>query len=546
MGGPDYSRDELRAIDFARGVGSWTGVPDRTMAVTLSEREGELQSASASIAARVNDLLTSLDPSVFRAHLHPHRLQAELPEGAGLGVVAWMGAAMGAGSDGSVRTAELVVDGFTKWHLLESAARLAVRSLDDAEVISNSVTHGEWVRRTYSTQTRLVLLSELIVEGGVRAACDVNLGEMSPRSRKIHRVVGRLFTELRRFFVDHSRYLSTLSSIDVRQIAGAPTKEMTVVRNIISQSSVTEGSFSGKDFTVVMSGRAAEAAPFIELECAGSERYWPANLDALLFRPEVALFEAVRLSGLPRGEIFERAVRYVVQSMLSSDLRVIDGPVTMTPKVRGDDLETDLVIVHDNQAVFLGDDKCAAPTNVPSPNSLSRDDLGKGVAQVRKRLEALTGGRTIVMTNGETLPASPRCRGLVVTLHGHGGKLWSRDVLRQIDAGTDIAMIPLHSLALLLSTMTSYEDLELYLSFREGLIRKGVELSDEHEILLTYISGSAAPIVAMPEERADRKCGYLVRPYTLGFEDSLLLQRLPCRESRKKWLWERSIPVEPV
>src|SRR5699024_10270694 len=280
---------------------------------------------------------------------------------------------------------------------------------------------------------------------------------------------GKLFSEIRFFFTHRTRYFTPSAGIDVRRVAGAPTEEMGVFRDLLAQCSITEGALAGKDFSKVLSGRGPETSPLIELDHSASGRYWPAHLETLLFRPEVALFEAIRMLGLDRGEAFEHAVRFVVGSTLPNDLEVIASSATFNLKHRGDELETDLVITHGGQVVVLGDDKCAAPTNSPSPNSMSRDDLGKGVAQVRKRLRALASGSSMITAEGATLAGPPRCRGIVVTLHGHGGKLWSRDSLAQIDGSPDIVMTSLHSLAFAAAMMTSYYDLEEYLSFREDV-----------------------------------------------------------------------------
>src|SRR5699024_1206822 len=119
--------------------------------------------------------------------VHPGRIQAEIPGQTGLGVVAWMGAVMGGGVDGTAQTAERLIDSFAKWHTLESAARMARHSQSDEEIVPDSVTHGEWIRRLFSTQTRMTLISELIVEGGVRGTCGIRADEASSRSRKIRR-----------------------------------------------------------------------------------------------------------------------------------------------------------------------------------------------------------------------------------------------------------------------------------------------------------------------------------------------------------------------
>lgn len=543
MIGSGYSTRELRAIELARDVIAWRTPPTRADAEWLFDRQEELGAAAASVAARVNDSLSATDPSTFRTHLHPQRIQAELPDQSGLGVVAWMGASMGGGVDGTAKAAERVIDSFAKWHTLETAARLARRSSSDEEVVPDSVTHGEWVRRLFSTQTRMTLFSELIVEGAVRGACGIEAGERSPRSRKIERAVGKLFTGIRLFFTDRTRYFTPSASIDMRRIAGAPTEEMEVFRAIIAHCSIVEGGLAGKDFSTVLSGRGPETTPVIEIGQSGSERYWPAHLDTLLFRPEVAFFEAIRMIGRHRGEAFEHAVRFVVDSMLPGELRVVASSVTFSPKERGDELETDLVIARGGQAVVLGDDKCATPTNTPNPNSMSRDDLGKGVRQVRKRLGAIKAGSSMVTADGTVLTGHPRCRGLVVTLHGHGGKLWSRDALAQIDGSPDIIMTSLHSLAFMVAMMTSHDDLDAYFSFREDLLRSGAEFNDEHELLLAYFSGMRTPL-SVPEKRADRKIGMVVKPYTLQFIDSVLCKKLPPRATRRQWLRDHSVPVE--
>lgn len=538
-----YSPSELRAIELARSVIAPRTFPTGDWAAALFGMEEDLRTAAARVAARANDLLSSVNPSQFRTHVHPFRIQAELPEQTGLGVVAWMGTAMGGGTDGTAQTAERLIDSFTKWHTLESAARMARRSPSDEEIVPDSVTHGEWIRRLFSTQTRMTFFSELIVEGGVRGACGIRADESSPRSRKIRRAVGKLFSDIRFFFEDRTRYFTPSACIEVKRIAGAPTEEMEIFREILAQCSITEGALAGKDFSTVLSGRGPESSPLIELDHSGSGRYWPAHLDTLLFRPEVALFEAIRMLGRHRGEAFEHAVRFVVDSMLPNDLRVVASSVTFNPKHRGDELETDLVITHGDRVVVLGDDKCAAPTNTPSPNSMSRDDLGKGVTQVRKRLRALAAGSSMVTAEGAALAGHSRCRGIVVTLHGHGGKLWSRDSLAQIGGSPDIVMTSLHSLAFMTAMMTSYDDLDAYFSFREDSLRRGIEFNDEHELLLAYVTGSSTPL-SVPEERAERKIGMVVKPYTLHFADSVLCKRLPPRGVRKKWLYLHSIPVE--
>lgn len=542
MGGAGYSSRERRAIEFARGVLEPRAMPDGGAASALFGMEDDLRAAAASVAVRVNELLTAVDATQFRTHVHPRRIQAEVPGQTGLGVVAWMGTVMGGGIDGTAQTAERLIDSFAKWHILESAARMARRSSSDEEIVPDSVTHGEWIRRLFSTQTRMTLFSEIIVEGGVRGACGIRADERSPRSRKIQRAVGKFYSEIRFFFTDRNRYFTPSACLDIRSVAGAPTAEMRIFRELVAQCSIAEAALAGKEFSAVLSGRGPESSPLIELDHSGSGRYWPAHLDTLLFRPEVALFEAIRMLGLHRGEAFEHAVRFVLGSTLPNDLEVVANSATFNPKLRADELETDLVITHGDQVVMLGDDKCAAPTNSPSPNSMSRDDLGKGIAQVRKRLRALAGGSSMITAEGTALAGHPRCRGIVVTLHGHGGKLWSRDSLAQIDGSPDIVMTSLHSLAFATSMMTSCDDLDEYLSFREDALGRGIEFNDEHELLLGYITGASTPL-SVPEERGDRKIGMVIKPYTLPFADSVLCERLPPRAARKEWLRAQSIPV---
>lgn len=258
---------------------------------------------------------------------------------------------------------------------------------------------------------------------------------------------------------------------------------------------ISAGEFTKKRFVDIALSPELETRPWISF----TDGIAPIALGTIRSGMERALLKAVddkllryRNRGshrLSKGELYER----VSQECLRQSLYHLAGPQPprpMTIAIPGENNpDIDCVLIK-RRVQLIGEVKAMeVPTNTTSVDRAFTQQVSKVVDQLRKRLEALENGTPIVDGTGGTHAASGHTVALGIVLHNYGGSLSYPEMLQLLPpAAVDkkIAVADLHAWIIILTTMSSFQELRGYLEFRCQLLELGVITNEECDIAVAF------------------------------------------------------------
>ncbi len=255
------------------------------------------------------------------------------------------------------------------------------------------------------------------------------------------------------------------------------------------------GEFAKKRFVDIALSPELETRPWI----AFTDGIAPIALGTIRLGMERALLKAVddkllqhRNRGshqLSKGELYER----VSQECLRQSFHHLIGPQPprpMTIAIPGENNpDIDCALIN-RRVQLIGEVKAMeVPANTTSVDRAFTQQVSKVVDQLRKRLEALENGTPIVDGAGVTYTDSGHTVALGIVLHNYGASLSYPEMLQLLPTAVvdkRIAVADLHAWIIILTTMTSFQELRDYLKFRCHLLELGVTTNEECDMAVAF------------------------------------------------------------
>ncbi|MEV6066042.1 hypothetical protein AB0L82_05755 [Nocardia sp. NPDC052001] len=255
------------------------------------------------------------------------------------------------------------------------------------------------------------------------------------------------------------------------------------------------GEFAKKRFVDMALSPELETRPWI----AFADGVAPIALGTIRLGMERALLKAVddkllnhRNKGshrLDKGELYER----VSQECLRQSFHHLVGPQPprpMTIAIPGENTpDIDCALINHGVQIIGEVKAMEVPENTRSVDRAFAQQISKIVDQLRKRLAALEKGTPLVDFAGGVHRGGVDTVALGVVLHNYSGSLSYPEMLQLLPTAVvdkRIAVADLHAWIIILTTMSSFEELRDYLEFRYRLLDLGVISSEECDMAVAF------------------------------------------------------------
>lgn len=365
---------------------------------------------------------------------------------------------------------------------------------------------NEDIRRIFATETRFLWISQLIAQ---------EMAEQVHAQRDRYAALPELtISTVNEYFEYHGRATWTRM---LSANGDAPKRALALARAL----GVRAGGEYGRPFTELMLSTKIERHPFVDF----GDVVAPLGGRETTVQTEQALFELARSrcsDGKDRADLYEAAVSRSLAAVGPSDLRELVGPLSIPAPKLANPREVDFAFHAASKLLLIGEAKAyfIAPRSDTVINAMS-DQVGKAVSQLGKRLDGLAAGYKLQAKGQSVSPADyADVVGLAVPLHSYAGAIFDWRTLAFAGADRqDVAVIPLHSLILVMSLMSCGPDLARYLKYRANLLAQPIAAQDEADIVLHYLRSKST--LCAPQGAAQVRQFRMLEPYTVSTVDVL-------------------------
>jgi hypothetical protein len=484
------------------------------------------QELGAASAAAADDALGEL---AARVALNPNLLSRSISEAArpvlsmaGLNRFVWIVGVAAGGGNRSKRPLQRYFDACARWYVAQYCVDLLNdQDADLAGALKNNASH-EATRRLLATDIRFRWISELILEA---AAYEV---EKDPVSFGALREV--VAPAVRGFFEFYTQ--RSWSQILAQQPHGLSD----AARDLARALSTPAGAMAENGFINLALSTEIERHPIVDF----GRVLAPLGAREAVTHTEQGLFELARTrisDPAARSALFERVVSRVLEWVAPPNLGVLARPMAVSIPGTADPGELDFALLDTEQCLILGEAKAYFITTASqSVLHAFKDQVGKAVTQLDRRLDACRGGSPVTSRGREPIALGEReAIGLAVPLHSYATAIYNKATMAEVGGNRhDIAVLPIHQLILVMQSMLDTQDMLCYFELRARYRDAGVIVYDEADLLVPHLVGPhrEQPYFEQYVAAATNDHSPILLPHYVEVSDALEMRR---PGDRRQW-----------